>query len=528
MEKTEGTQSLMKAAWLVAVLIVASKIMGFLRDVVIANFYGATVVSDAYFYAYQIPALAMILLGGVGGPFHSATVAVFTKLIDDEKLKANEFLNKLFNTFTTATFFVFLILAILVFIFSDEIMKIIILHGSDELIGLASLHLKIMSPVLILGGLVGIYFGLLISYKEFVLPNISPIVVSIVIITSITIAKHDTTGVVLAGATMLGALCQFLLQLPKIRKLGYTCKPNFNFLHNTEFKNLLELLFPAILSSTVGQIYVYVDMFFASQLTEGAWTAIGYSNRIFQFPVGILVTAFLVPLFPIFSKLVAQNNHEDIKYYFSKGVGMLNFVAFPILISILLLGHDAIRLVFERGAFTPNATAMVYQALFCLSFAIIPYVFRDSLTRVFYAFNDSKTPFIIAFCAIILKIILNSLFVDRFGISGITMSVTLVTLFNAVMLGILIKRKIDLRYNIYFKNLSKMILVSCLTSIPAFFGLKFLSSYLPDTIMFLFIKLVITGCLIFILYGLFSYLFKVEYLEILLQRIINRIKKYVR
>ena len=114
MEKTEGTQSLMKAAWLVAVLIVASKIMGFLRDVVIANFYGATVVSDAYFYAYQIPALAMILLGGVGGPFHSATVAVFTKLIDDEKLKANEFLNKLFNTFTTATFFVFLILAILI------------------------------------------------------------------------------------------------------------------------------------------------------------------------------------------------------------------------------------------------------------------------------------------------------------------------------------------------------------------------------------------------------------------------------
>ena len=193
------------------------------RDVVIANFYGATVVSDAYFYAYQIPALAMILLGGVGGPFHSATVAVFTKLIDDEKLKANEFLNKLFNTFTTSTFFVFLILAILVFIFSDEIMKIIILHGSDELIGLASLHLKIMSPVLILGGLVGIYFGLLISYKEFVLPNISPIVVSIVIITSITIAKHDTTGVVLAGATMLGALCQFLLQLPYVQKIYISC-----------------------------------------------------------------------------------------------------------------------------------------------------------------------------------------------------------------------------------------------------------------------------------------------------------------
>lgn len=528
MNKTEGTQNLMKAAWLVAVLIVISKVMGFLRDAVIANFYGATVVSDAYFYAYQIPALAMILLGGVGGPFHSATVAVFTKLIDNEKLKANEFLNKLFNTFTTATFLVFVILAVLVFIFSDEIMKLIIMHGSNELVSLASMHLKIMSPVLIFGGLVGIYFGLLICYKEFTLPNISPMIVSIVIISAITIAKQDTSGIVLATATMIGAFCQFLLQIPKIFKLGYNFKPNFNFLHNPEFKNLLELLFPAILSSTVGQIYVYVDMFFASQLNEGAWTAIGYSNRLFQFPVGILVTAFLVPLFPIFSKLVGEKNYDDIKYYFNKGVGLLNFAAFPILICMILLGYDAIKLVFQRGAFTEDATIMVYQALLCLSFAIIPYVFRDSLTRVFYAFNDSKTPFVIAFCAILLKILLNSLFVKQFGISGITLSVTLVTLFNACLLGILIKKKINLDYKIYFINLIKMIFASIFTMGVGYLCLEFLNNYFNDDFICLLIKLIIMFLIIFVCYGFFAFLFKIEYLNILLKKIINRIKSYVR
>lgn len=93
------TTSVLKAAWLIAVVTVFSKLIGFVRDVVIANYYGASMVSDAYFYAYQIPSLAIILLGGVGGPFHSATVAVFSKLIPSLKERPSEFVNKLYNTF---------------------------------------------------------------------------------------------------------------------------------------------------------------------------------------------------------------------------------------------------------------------------------------------------------------------------------------------------------------------------------------------------------------------------------------------
>ena len=93
------TQSLLKAAWIIAFVTVISKIIGFLRDIVIANYYGAGMVSDAYFYAYQIPALAIVLLGGIGGPFHSAVVAVFSKLIPNLDEKASPQVNKLFNTF---------------------------------------------------------------------------------------------------------------------------------------------------------------------------------------------------------------------------------------------------------------------------------------------------------------------------------------------------------------------------------------------------------------------------------------------
>ncbi len=462
------THSLMKAAWIIAFVTIISKFMGFFRDVVTANYYGAGTTSDAYFYAYQIPALALVLLGGVGGPFHSATVAVFAKLIQNTDEKANEKVNRLYSTFVTSSCLVFALLSVLVFIFSDQIMGFIISGHNHELIKLAGLHLKIMSPILIIGGIVGIYYGLLITFKEFMLPNISPIIMSIVIIVSIALAKNDTLGLVLASATTVGALCQFLVQYPKIRQLGFKVKPNLQIRDNKEFHNLMELLFPAILSSTVGQIYVYVDMFFASQLSSGAWSAIGYANRIFQFPVGILVTAFLVPLFPIFSKLVGDKNYNDIRYYFNKGVGLLNFVAFPILVGIILLASDAVQLVFQRGAFDSNATYMVSQALIFLSIAIIPYVFRDSITRIFYSFNDSRTPFLVALSSIALKFLLNFLFVKPLGIGGITLSTSLVTLFNATLLGFFILKKMDMDYKIYFKNLFKMIAAAILTFATSF------------------------------------------------------------
>ena len=136
----DNTPSVLKAAWLIALVTIASKFMGFARDMVVANFYGATMVSDAYFYALQIPSLAIIILGGVGGPFHSATVAVFSKIIPNFDSKPDEVVNRLYNTFLTITFLFFAVLAVLGFFFADKIMGLIISAGSPELVSLADAH----------------------------------------------------------------------------------------------------------------------------------------------------------------------------------------------------------------------------------------------------------------------------------------------------------------------------------------------------------------------------------------------------
>ena len=518
--------SLLKTARLIAFVIIISKFAGFLRDICIANYYGAGLVSDAYFYAYQIPSLAIILMGGVGGPFHSATVSVFAKLVNPDDKMPSEKVNKLFNTFLTAAFILFLFLSLIIFIFSNQILGFIIHSDNMQLVSLAGSHLRIMTPVILIGGIIGIYYGLLITYRCFIMPNISPMLMSLSIIFIIALTKGDKFGTALAIATSIGALLQFLVQYPAVKKLGFKIKPNLCIKNNPEFKNLVELVFPAALSSTIGQIYVYVDMFFASQLREGAWTAIGYANRVFQFPMGILVTAFLVPLFPIFSKLAGENKYDEIKYYFNKGVGLLNFAAIPVMFVIILLAYDTVQIVFQRGEFNSEAVYMVSQALIFLSFAIIPYVFRDSITRIFYSFNDSKTPFLVAFSSIILKFILNSLFIEKLGIAAITLSTSLVTLFNAALLGCIMLRRINLDYKIYFMNLSKMVLAAFLA-----FSLNFLlhKYWITDSSR---VMLVVKTFTVFILcitsYVIFAAALKVEYVGELMERIKNYAKSKFR
>ncbi len=521
-DSNNNTTTILKAAWLIAVVTVVSKLVGFLRDVIVANYYGASTVSDAYFYAYQFPALAITLLGGIGGPFHSATVAVFTKIVPNLNEKPPEVAEKLFNTFLTVSFVFFTFLTIILFLFSNQIMGLIISDGSAELVNLAALHLRIMCPSMIIGGLIGIYYGILITYKEFMLPSLSPIVVSAVIILTLLFTGGDKSGVVLATATIVGALCQLLLQIPKVRMIGYKIKPNFLIANNPNFKSILELLFPAVLSSTIGQVHIYIDMFFSSCLEEGAWTAIGFANRVFQFPVGILVTAFLVPLFPLFSRLAGNKDFDGIRTYFNKGVGVLFFAAIPIIIGILILGYDGVKVVFERGAFNDNATFMVTQALWFLSFSILPYVFRDSITRVYYSFNDSATPFYVAFSSIILKVLFNYILVKKLmlGIGGITLSTSLVTLFNATVLGILISRKIKLNYKELFFNLFKMCIAGAITFIICYFASKYLQTHE-------LIRIALIGTLCLVIYTGLNLAMKMEYAGELAQRVAERFKKFV-
>ena len=208
------SQGLIKSAGLIVIVILLSKIAGFLRDVIVAKYYGASLVSDAYFYAYQIPALAIVILGGMGGPFHSATVSIFSKIIKNFNTKPQREVKKLFNTYETFSILIFGSIALICFFFPQQVMNIIISQATPELSSLAAYHLKLMSPVILVGALLGLYYGILVTYNKFLLPNIAPSMLSLGIILTLIFSHGDDTGFYLAIGTTIGALLQLFLQIP--------------------------------------------------------------------------------------------------------------------------------------------------------------------------------------------------------------------------------------------------------------------------------------------------------------------------
>lgn len=453
--------SLLKAAGLIAAVTILSKLLGAVRDWAIMNVYGASLATDAYFAAFQLPSFAIILLGGLGGPFHTATVAVFSRLIKDGEAPS-EHARRLASTFLTVTGIFFTGLSVLCYVFAEPIMATILWGGRPELIQEAARQLQVMSPVILAGGVVGIFYGLLNIYHSYVWPSLAPAAMSVTILFVLFALPADPTGIMLAWATLAGAMVEVGLQLPVFFKNKFNLKPALD-LKLPELRQIREMLFPAAIGTTIGQLNSYIDMFFASRLEVGGWTAVVLSNRLIQLPLGVLQTALLVPIFPRFSRHAADNEPGEIKRLFKTGVVSLWFVSVPILVLMLLYTQPIIRLLFQHGSFDAEDTLLVSQALIFQAFQILPYFARDSITRVFYAYQDSRTPLMVGLAAIFFKGLFNWLLVGPFGVGGITFSTTLVTFINMLLLGILSKRHIaDLGFREMLSPFTKLVLAGAL------------------------------------------------------------------
>lgn len=519
-----SNKGLFKVVSLIAIVTILSKVAGFARDLVVANAYGASLTSDAYFYAYQIPALALILLGGLGGPFHTATIAVFGKRLVDNKDSIPEHENKLLSSFVTITFVGFSILALLVGIYALPIIKIITPGATLELQELAAQLLVMMSPIIVIGGLVGIFYGVLNVYGKYFWPSLSPLLASIAIIVAVMGFGGMYGATALGIGTLIGSFGMLLCQLPDFFKTKFKIRPSFNFKLDG-FKKIGELLFPAMIGTTIGQANIYVDMFFVSGLPAGGWTSIVYANRLLQLPIGVLVTAMLVPIFPLFTEFVAKKDFDNLRKYAHLTVLSLWMISFPMLVFILLFSVDGIRVLLQRGLFDHNDTLMVSHALVFLSFSIIPYMARDTLTRVFYAYDDSKTPLFVGMFAIVVNALMDWLLVGPFGVGGITLSTTIVTLVNMILLTILIRRKVkDISLRKMILPLVKITFASLVMAAVCYLANDLWVRFVPDSTLLVLLKLIILAFIGFGVYFLTTVLVGLEESK----RLVDKIASYSR
>lgn len=437
--KKQKRASIGKTFSLVALLTLCAKVIGFVRDMVVAAFYGTGALADAYNTAYLFTGNILILFGGLGGPFHSATVTVLAK--ESDKSKAGFLMGQvLFATGATLS-----LVAIGLFLFAPYIVHSIAgnyggvgatIQNRQLYFEQAILQLRLMSPLIVIAGLIGVVYGILNVFDKVAWPSLSPAIASLAVIAAVCIWHSHDSSISLAAGTLIGAFAQLFVQFSGMRSCNLRWA--WSMVPAAGLRQYAAMLGPACLGTLIGQLTIYIDIFFCSGLSEGSWTAVVNANRLVQLPLGILLTAMLVPMLPRFTELAHAADHQAVKKEYIRALRFMLFLSVPLTAILLAIPQPCIRLLFQRGAFNELSTALVTSALFYLAPSIVFYVGRDLITRVFYAYQDSRTPFIIAAIAIGVKALLDFVFVNvlHFGVGGISIATTLITVLNLTLLTI--------------------------------------------------------------------------------------------
>ncbi len=466
-ESRKPARSLVNIAGIVAVATIISKLFGLFRQQAIAAAFGDGVVAGAYNFAYIIPGFLLILLGGINGPFHSAIVSVLAK-------RKREEVAPIVEAITTLVVGVLLVVTIALVIFADPLMHLVApglfvsaqeaatrgISPSDyqdlvETRTIAIQQFRIMAPMAVLSGLIGIGFGTLNAADQYWLPSISPLLSSITVLlglgwlawsvgSQLTLPEYAMLGgIVLAWSTVAGAVLQWLVQLPVQWRSGLGgFRPRFNF-RRPEVLDVIRIMVPATLSSGMLQINVWTDMFFASFIpnAEAAVSAMGYASLLAMTPLGILSNVILVPLLPVFSRLAAPENWDELKLRIRQGLLTTAVTMLPLSALMIALALPIVRVVYERFAFDADASRLTTAVLIAYSVGMFVYLGRDVLVRVFYGLGDANTPFRISIINIFINGVLDFLLVKPLGAPGLILATVGVNLISMVaMLWILNKR----------------------------------------------------------------------------------------
>ena len=445
-------------AALIGSFTMVSRVLGYLRDAVIAAFFGASFAADSFFVAFRVSNLLRRLVGE--GALTSSFIPVFTDVLSRERSKegppgegsnigerekgdgdSRDFVSSLF----TLLFIILLILSIGGILFAEELVGVMAPGFTEgtERFELTVRLTRIMFPYMVLIGLTAIAMGVLNTLKHFTAPALSPVLLNIAIVLSALYMRDLFTEPVyaLSGGVLLGGVMQLGLQVPYLRRYGYM--PSFYInLSDKGVKRVLLLMGPAVLGVGVYQLNIFVTMRFASHLAEGSVSYLYYASRLMELPLGVFGVAVATAVLPSLSASVTDGRWSDFHDSLSFGIRLVVFITLPATVGLIILGEPIIELLFKRGEFGGGDVGGTSTALLYYAIGIVPVGAARILVSVFYSLNDTKTPVKIAFVALLANIAFCYLLVRTMGHGGLALATTLSAFVNVILIYIFMKRRL--------------------------------------------------------------------------------------
>lgn len=436
-------EKIIKAAGVVSAATLISRIVGYARDMIIADLFGAKTAADAFFVAFRIPNLLRRLTAE--GAMTAAFVPVYTEVYESKgKLRAFE----LAYTIVTLLGVALTVVSVAGVLFAPWVVMALApgFTSSEQTFNLTTLLTQIMFPYLIFVSLAAVLMAMQNSMGRFFIPAAAPTMLNIAIITCALTMRDwfDEPTVALAVGVMIGGVLQLAMQVWELRRMGWRFVPSFNF-RDTDAIRIGALMVPATLGMAAAEINTFVDTLIASFLPEGSVSYLYYGNRLVQFPLGVFGVAVGVAALPSFSSEAARGG-EKLVELFSHSMRLTLFIAIPAAVGLIALAGPMTNVLFERGQFDLAArhgviTAIVFFAVGLPAFAAIKIV-----VGVFYALKDTATPTKAAVWCMALNIVLNLILMGPLKHGGLALATSLASFANVgALVWVLRKRlgKID-------------------------------------------------------------------------------------
>ena len=457
---------MLKKTALISLLTFGSRILGVVRDALIALFFGASSQSDAFFIAFRPFDLSRKLFSE--GILSISFIPVFSETLEKEgRSRAAAMI--------FSFFFFFSIIGILIVLsgifFAPLIMKIIapgFIHHSYQY-GLTMILMKIMLPYVFFILITALCMGVLNSYGNFGVPAVAPLLFNLVVIifTLFISSRFNVPVLGLAVGVTAGGIVQLAVQIPSMIRLGLLKISFFHIFHPGVLR-VAKIMIPSMIGAASYKINIMVASFFTSGLDEGSITFVYYADRLVQFPLALFAVSVATVLLPEISKKVILGQLDDVGELFSRGVKLVFFITIPAMAGLMALNEPIVKILFGHGAFNAAAVEKTADCLFFLALGLWAFTGVRLFVTLYYSLANIAIPFYSGLITVGLNLVLCPALMNLLGLKGLILSVSLSAVAGFIFLFMNIPGTMNIRKN-------EIIVSAC-------------RSFLASAIMFLFVR----------------------------------------
>ena len=437
--------NLLKSTGTFSFFTIISRLLGYLRDILIAIFLGTGFLADAFFVAFRIPSTFRRLFSE--GTFNAAFIPSYSSLLDNKK-KLQYFANSIFNLLIIGLFFLVLVIEIFMPFFVFLIAPGF--EGDYQKMELAVTLTRITFPFLMFISLASFFSAILNSNNKFAIASAAPIILNILLIGVLLFGKilNDQLVYYLSYAVTLAGILQLAFLYFYVKKY-FSPNINFSIRIDSKVKTFLKKLLPSIFSSGVTQINILVGTIIASFQTS-AVSYLYYADRVYQINLVIAGIAISTVILPQLSKYVQKKNKEKINLIQNKALELSLFLSIPATMALLIASEEIISSLFGYGSFDELSVKNSAKALFYFAVGLPAFALIKVFSTFFFARHNTKLPFYISLISVSLNIFISIIFFKQIGFIIIPIATTISSWFNAIFLFVFLKKKNLFNFNLIF------------------------------------------------------------------------------